>query len=409
MKPEEFSDALNHLDEDLLRETEEARNHRGRRRPAWQKWGALAACLAVAVFAGTRLLSPSGEIAGELPSITIQNDGAGGFGYEGYMALDISELGGANPWTENAKLKTLPVYRNPITYDEQHIASGADLDKMKALLLTVAEQVGLDTKAIPITDDTPDESYIKAVTEKFAAVGDTVPEGYFDPSTVIMEGDGIKVEVDRSLTARIDFSPEVELPAGYNFSYSASSEEMKEAADWLSKEYSALLSGMKKPVLDQGMADRNIYRERSFDTTFYDGSGSLAEQIVNYNFNRVTFYNNDEGRLFIIRVFAPDLSHKLGDYPIISVKDAEKLLFAGNYASSVPYEITEGDAVAKVELVYRTSSYEQVWLPYYRFLVELPEEFRPEDKELHDFGAFYVPAVEGKYITNMPTYDGRFN
>ena len=65
--------------------------------------------------------------------------------------------------------------------------------------------------------------------------------------------------------------------------------------------------------------------------------------------------------------------------------------------------------IAKVELVYRVGAYEQVWLPYYRFLVELPEEFRPEDKELHDFGAYYVPAVEGKYIANMPTYDGQFN
>ena len=62
-----------------------------------------------------------------------------------------------------------------------------------------------------------------------------------------------------------------------------------------------------------------------------------------------------------------------------------------------------------MELVYRVGAYEQVWLPYYRFLVELPEEFRPEDKELHDFGAYYVPAVEGKYIANMPTYDGQFN
>ena len=409
MKPEEFSNALNHLDEKLLQEAEEARKQKARRRPAWKKWGTLAACLALAVFAGTRLL-PSGPVAGsELPSITIQNDGTGSFGYEGYMALDISELGGANPWTESCKITALPVYKNPITYDEQYRAVGADPDKMKALLLAVAEGVGLDTKLIPIIDNTPSEDYIKAVTEKMAAVGEKVPEGYFDPTTVIIEGNGIKVEVDQTLTARIDFDPEVELPSEYNFSYSASSEEMKEAADWLSKEYSGLLSGMKNPVLDQGMADRNIYRERSFETTFYDGSGSLAEQIVNYNFNRVTFYNNDEGKLFIIRVFSPDLSQKMGDYPIISAKDAEKLLFEGNYASSVPYEITEGDTVAKVELVYRTSAYEQVWLPYYRFLVELPEEFRPEDKELHDFGAFYVPAVEGKYITNMPTYDGRFN
>ncbi len=57
----------------------------------------------------------------------------------------------------------------------------------------------------------------------------------------------------------------------------------------------------------------------------------------------------------------------------------------------------------------RTGSYERVWLPYYRFLVELPEEYQPGDKSLKDFGAYYVPAVEGKYITNMPLWGGEFN
>ena len=62
-----------------------------------------------------------------------------------------------------------------------------------------------------------------------------------------------------------------------------------------------------------------------------------------------------------------------------------------------------------MELVYRTGSHEAVWLPYYRFLVDLPEEYRPADKTLRDYGAYYVPAVDGRYITNMPTYDGSFN
>lgn len=427
MKPEHISDALNFLDEDLLQEAEEARSRVIRRRPAWQKWGALAACLALAVFAGTRLFpsapppyespvpapgsdGPSRPVSGELPMITIDDKGAGGYGYEGYMAYDISELGGkANPWNEEVELTTLPVYRNPLTFDEMYRASGASEQKMKELLLDVAGKLGLDTQNTPITDNAPDEDYRRAITEKLASVGEEVPEGMFEPTGLIMEGNGFKIEVDQSLTARIEFKPPVELPEEYRFTYDAAGEEMKAAAEWLAKEYSGLLSGMAEPTLEQGMGDRNIYGERHFNVEYFDNAGSIEARIVNYNFNRVALYNDDEGKLFLGRVYAPDLSGKMGDYPIISVEEARELLHAGNYASSVPYDLTGEDRDAMVELVYRTNTYDAVWLPYYRFLVELPEDFRPEDKTLHDFGAYYVPAVDGRYITNMPTYDGSFN
>ena len=55
MKPEQLSDALNHLPDDLLQEAEQSRQRR-HRRPGWQRWGALAACLALAALAGSRLL-----------------------------------------------------------------------------------------------------------------------------------------------------------------------------------------------------------------------------------------------------------------------------------------------------------------------------------------------------------------
>ena len=428
MRPEQLSDALNYLEEDLIAEAAAVRDHSKARRPSWQKWGALAACLAVAVFAGTRLLpgealpkpgnpprpgasGPSQPVqGGELPTLTIQWDTSGGMGFEGYMAFDIAELGGNTPWTEEAELSTLPVYKNPLTYDEQHRATGANWRRMKALLLDVAGKLGLDTQNLPITDNTPSQEQQQAIREKFAAVGDTVPEGYFDPTTLIIEGEGVTVEVDQTLTASIDFDPPVALPEGHNFTHYATRAEKRKAADWLSSQYYGLVSGMAKPLLDQGMGDRNIYQEQSFDTEFYDGMGTLEEQIVSFNFNRVAFYCNDEGKLFLARVYAPDLSQKLGDYPIITPEAAKELLLAGNYATSVPYAMPGEEHIAKVELVYRTGSHEGIWLPYYRFLVYLPEEENVATQYgMKSYGAYYVPAVDGKYIANMPTYDGSFN
>jgi hypothetical protein len=46
-------------------------------------------------------------------------------------------------------------------------------------------------------------------------------------------------------------------------------------------------------------------------------------------------------------------------------------------------------------------------MPYYKFLVELPAMQR--DNGLKTFGAFYVPAVKGEFLENMPLWDGGFS
>ena len=50
------------------------------------------------------------------------------------------------------------------------------------------------------------------------------------------------------------------------------------------------------------------------------------------------------------------------------------MLLNGSYLTTVPYEISGPEYVKKVELIYRTGSHEQYFMPYYRFYVELPEE-----------------------------------
>ena len=76
----------------------------------------------------------------------------------------------------------------------------------------------------------------------------------------------------------------------------------------------------------------------------------------------------------LIRKFN-DLSctEQIGDYPIITSKEATKLLDNGNYLTSVPEKMPGEKYVAKTELVYRTGSSNEAFLPYYRFWVELPD------------------------------------
>ena len=118
---------------------------------------------------------------------------------------------------------------------------------------------------------------------------------------------------------------------------------------------------------------------------------------MNYNFNLIEFDCNPDGELYRIEINRIVLSEKIANYPIVSVKEAKKLLKEGSYFTNVPYEITKMKHVKDVELVYRTGEMEEYFLPYYRFLVELPEDV----KGMKSFGAYYVPAVEQKFIQNV--------
>lgn len=146
--------------------------------------------------------------------------------------------------------------------------------------------------------------------------------------------------------------------------------------------------------------------QQEYQIEFYDKGENDVDAIINYNFNQFAFDCDDNGKFYLASICQPDLSKKMGDYPIINTKKAKELLLKGNYITTVPYKIPGENFIAKVELVYRTGAREEYFMPYYCFYVELPEE---ERDGLKTYGAYYVPAVEKEYLTNMPLWDGSFN
>ncbi len=350
-------------------------------------WGALAACFAVMVLAGTGILQSFwGEDVDEpkrdpkLPLLTISEESAG-MGYEGYFAYDISELVSANPWNEETVIDTLPVFQNPLTYDENDIASGGDENKMRELLLDTAESLGLDSDQSEI-----DESEA--------------------PARLKLASAGLEIEVDQALEVEVRFRPAVALPESYHFTHYASYEQKAAAAAYLKDRYRDFI-GFDDPQLNLTIGDYTIYGQQTYDVLFFENGRDPEEQILNYNFDLAAFYCDDNGELFIARKWQADLSKKLGDYPIIRAEEAKKLLLNGNYITTVPYEISEAELIKKVELIYRTGRHEACYMPYYCFYVELPQEAR--ENGLKSYGVYYVPAVESVYISNMPLWDGGFN
>ncbi len=402
-----------------------------KKKNVWIKGSAIAACFAIMIYAGTRLLPPDaqreipgssgaledisgvpdapGGIAGlpdaseEIPDIQgilgdisgVQDapeevsglpmlsisESKGGMGFEGYLAYDISELVNENPWNETLELSTLPVFQNPLTFDPDYIALGGDFDKMEEFLLEVAGRLGLDTNKLTITESTT------------------------HPKELMAEADGLKIQVDQWMTARVTFDPTVPLPEEYNFTYYASYDDKAAAAEYLKTEYRDFI-GMDNPQINIHGGNYNIYGQQSYSIRFFDAGGNEIEQMINYNFNKVVF-SSYEGELRRASIYHPDLSIKVGDYPIISCEQARELLAKGGYITSAPFEMPGLEYVKKVELIYRTSYFEEYYMPYYRFYVELPEE--EMENGLKTYGAYYVPAVHSSYISNMPIWDGRFN
>lgn len=403
MRGNDFLDKMNLVDSDFVETADEKPMKKKR---GWVTWGAMAACAALVIFAGVKMLPrQSSEGVTRLPMLTLTEDEADGMGYEGYMAHDASELVNANPWHEGVELNKLPVYKNPWLDNGQFAAAEMDFNAMREALLDIAGRLGLDAETLAITDDAPDADAQKQIIEKFESTGDTVPEGYFEPTRLIAEADGLKIEVDKTLTAEIFFEPAAELPEVYNFTHYASYEEISAVAEYLKDKYSALI-GFKNPQISIYGGDYDSYGRQQYLLGFYEKGADNVEQMINYNFNNVTFFCDDDGRLFLARVSPTNLPQKVGDYPVIPPDEALKLLSDGKYITSVPYDLPGTEFVGKTELIYRIGPRDLYYMPYYRFYVEIPEA---ASDGMKTYGAYYVPAVSEEYISNMPKWDGSFN
>ncbi len=411
MKSEILLDAIGKIDDELIANAGEVRDRN--RMKLWLSCGAVAACLALVIFAGSAAgwFSPI-ESSPALPMLTISEE-SGGMGFEGYMAYDISELVNANPWNERAKLSTLPVYENKIKYDIFQNASGHDLESMKAYLDELVDKLGMDKQTLVYDDNAPSENQIKATMGDLEAMGMLpVPDSYFDPTELSASDGSIKVTVSAHMDVTIVFEGGIALPPEYNFTHHAPLNDITKTAQYLKEKY--LLGefkdiiGMKSPETNISIGDYNIYGEQNYDISFFEKDRNIVDSIINYNFKQVSFSCNDEGRLWIIGIDSNSCTEKIGDYPIISAGKARELLLQGKYVTSVvQWDMPGEEYIARVELVYRASNRNEFYIPYYRFYIELPEAER--EGGMKTYGAYYVPAVEEKYISNMPLWDGSFN
>ncbi|HBW13396.1 MAG TPA: hypothetical protein DEF30_06210 [Proteiniclasticum sp.] len=318
---------------------------------------------------------------------------AGGLGYEGLMGKNIEEIHYDAPW-ESGDFDTLPVFQNAMGSKSEVYTMEEKLLRMKKTLLSAGERVGVVIQE--------EEILVEWVQEDYPIVS--------------YESEEHTISVNPDLSATIQFKTPVMIPNDLrskeepyfeqdsSMVYPTLKEKLR-LSEYFAATYGDLLM-MNYPETAVEGGDRNIYGKRYYHVFFYEGSEDPKEKFLNYFFSRTYFNALEMDELSSIAIFHTDLSQKVGEYPIISEREARDLLVKGNYVSSVPEVFPGRKYIRRVELVYRTGYEEELFMPYYRILVEVPAL---KYEGMNTYGAYYVPAVRSEYLLGLPTYDGSFN
>lgn len=361
-----------------------------KKRTTWRRWGAMAACLAVLLGVGFLFFPRSSPdvpdpVQTELPTLPVSmGPSLGGYGYEGYYVRDISELKNTSPSQIGSLPDTLPVFRNATGGYPLQAATEEYKAKMLTLCRSVAGRLGRDAENMTVVWDERNGGLV--------------------PTTVTATGaDGVKIEVDQFMTVTISY-PDRNRPFSENVL--PTYDDAHKLAEKLLAEYRDLMNFANPQICITG-GYYNIDGEQSYDIAFVETGGTQTEELLEFFFHGAEFFCNEGGEPWLIHLRCTDLSDKVGDYPIITAQQAQAQLVAGHYITSCGWEMPGEAYIRKVELVYRTGEYDEYFMPYYRFYVELLEE-APVEGCMH-LAAYYVPAVAEEYLAPLSTWDGRFN
>ena len=441
MKKLDFIEALNHLsDETVAEAAADETSKKPDKKPlgTFLKYGAAAACAALAIFLGAAL-SKNIELEKQMPDVTEQSEtaavlpevsengpttetpasslptvktavGEASLGDEIYSAGDVSNLDCGNPWRqlEISEGDTLPVYERVMrrNFEQNGMIENVDRDFMLEALRFYAVGFGFEPDEIEIKDNrlTPEE--LEKLSERTKT---ELSEEYAEPTVMSLEKDGVKVEirVTDALLYRADISIDggFELPDGakVGFWFGASREEAENAAPELLVKYEWLLGKNEagKTAVNASQSENcyvGMYHPCFDELAPYD-DGALTEidredivkTIINFSLNNIDFMDDGEIICYGVPGAFEKQYRKIGDYPAITLDEALGLLDSGGYVWT-PFEDSGRTSkdVEYAELVYGGDG-----VPYYKFYCSAAG-WRGNAEG--DYGVYYVPAIEQRYV-----------
>ena len=400
MNAETLSHALGGIDLKYIAEAADYRRPRAKKRRMAPRLLAAAACLALAVYAGTRWLAPDASVRPtidpNLQVLDVITDSYTSMGAFVMHTSDFSDYLTGNPWSEDMELYTLPVYKNAVehaSYELNRVPLNADYEAMRAIMDGAIAALGIDESTLEFSENTQQ-------TFTDASGGDTVVTSF------VAQNSEVRISVGYDLELYVAFANPVELPV--DFTRGSTAAECEAAGEYAAGLFSALL-GFQDPQVSVSGGEFNYDLSTSpYSVRIYDAGSSDEEMLINYNFRCAELYASEDGGVSGLRLFNPDLSHKVGDYPIISVDEARSILLGGGELPGT-LETLHGEDIVGVELVYRINEYDEYFVPYYCFYSEVSEalgDVIPEGDRAYTW--HYVPAVDPQHLS-VYTSDGSGN
>lgn len=422
---EKILDRMSDVDGNLITAAEKARKSK----KFFLKITAAAAAACLAITAGLSFIPKNGnwtplspDKLPDLPSVHLENLINGGMGFEGYHDSEFERMKkNFDTVNLNFNIREMPVYSCG--------SANPDADMMRARLREVAEYFGLDYDSMDIHESITDEQQIREQFEPLGAPEEEIQRllrqsrmmTYISAQERDENGrNGISISIDASLTVSIQLTHfeeddegymsieagGIELPEEHKFLPDTSRKEQEETGRYLLERFSGLID-MKDPVFvyEPAYGDSFAYAE------FYEKGETDAESIANQSIKHAAFSATTDGRLSDIRIWE-EYKHceKIADYPISNLEQATELLKNGSYLTSSPYELTGEEEIGFVNLTYWSGNGQSGVMPYYRFLIRLPEEELYNDALGEGvYGAYYVPAVRTEYIENLDSPSISFN
>lgn len=317
----------------------------------------------------------------------------GGNGVEILNAYDPSEIGNDNPWNEDMEISELPIYKNlnNVTYSPHFALSYHYLDE--AAITDIIENTAV---SLGLSEDE------RIKTEPWY-IGKNEDELYSIEASYSGEKYGVDevgIQAEATGEVKVTFgsgdSDGYKLPEGLSLD---EGDSQRAALEYVAGSFKELF-GFENPTVNIERTGRSVYGRTGYDELYiYDGAEDNTQNIINFSLNRARVSGSGD------RLEAIWLHHKLdyaayeGDYPIISLEEATKLLTEGKFYGSFNEDIVQNgklseDVIVSAELIYRSN--DNYYLPFYHFYVKLEEG----EGDMNRYGGLYVPAVEEKYIVD---------
>lgn len=342
--------------------------------------------------------------SGALPGFSLEEAGGAGFGMEAVMVREESELvPTAWPVNSGETPASLPVYENARPAD----ATGARAytqEELSAIAQQTAAALGFEVERVELS---PTEAQRQATMERFEAAG-LLPSEEDAPEVAAEKQAQLDYNLAPSratavctggaeVTAQRDGSVCVQLPQSFDAALDGSGAQAYAAAvQRLADEYGAAF-GMQAPQAAV-QADYTVEGNVHLTNFVWDAAASPAQQLLFASCGQLSFSTGEGGTIFYE---PPQLGEALGEYPLLSQSEAQALLLQGQCLAGAPYAVQSEADIAAVQLCYREGS--EVYAPWYRFWVKLPEAEQQNCAEgCTAYGAYYVPAVRGEYIAGAP-------